>query len=125
MRNRRRGFSLIEILIAVAIIMILSAIVIDEMNQQLMMAHETAVVSEIRTIHTTEAQYFAQFGRYAPNLAALDQVTAIPQEFGSSGAANLLFGPDPGDSPQLDQGTSDRQQLADRISLHILPPDCV
>jgi type IV pilus assembly protein PilA len=100
MRNRR-GFTLIELLIAVAIIMILSAIVIGEMNQQLMMAHETAVVSEIKTIHTTEAQYFAQFGRYAATLAALgphgtrpigpEAAGLIPQNLADGKKSGYLF----------------------------------
>ena len=54
-----------------AIIAILGAIAYGEMSQQLMMAHETAAVQEIKTIHTAEAQYFAQFGKYATSLASL------------------------------------------------------
>jgi type IV pilus assembly protein PilA len=71
MRNRRRGFSLIELVIVMAIILILGAIAMGQMGQQLMLAHETATVQQIKTIHTAEAQYYAQFGQFAANLAAL------------------------------------------------------
>jgi type IV pilus assembly protein PilA len=71
MWNRRRGFTLIELIIVMAIILILGAIAMGQMGQQLMLAHETAAVQQIKTIHTAEAQYYAQFGRYAASLAAL------------------------------------------------------
>jgi type IV pilus assembly protein PilA len=71
MRTRRRGFTLIELLIVMAIILILAAIAMGEMGQQLMLAHETAAVAEIKTINAAEAQYFAQFAKYAVSLAAL------------------------------------------------------
>jgi type IV pilus assembly protein PilA len=71
MRNLRSGFSLIELIIVMAIILILGAIAIGEMNQQLMMAHETAAMQQIKTIHAAEAQYYSQFGKYAATLAAL------------------------------------------------------
>jgi prepilin-type N-terminal cleavage/methylation domain-containing protein len=71
MRNHRKGFTLIELVIVCAVIAILSAIAYGYMSQQLMLAHETAAFAEIKTINTAEAQYFAQFGRYAASLASL------------------------------------------------------
>ncbi|MDZ4797832.1 MAG: prepilin-type N-terminal cleavage/methylation domain-containing protein [Bryobacteraceae bacterium] len=72
-RRRRdsRGFSLIELLIVVAIILILAAIAAPKLNQNRMQAQETAAVSEVKTIHTAQTQYYSQFGRYAANLAEL------------------------------------------------------
>jgi type IV pilus assembly protein PilA len=71
MRNKRSGFTLIELIIVMAIILILGALVVGPMNQQLMMAHETAAVGQIKTIQAAEAQYFSQFGKYPASLAAL------------------------------------------------------
>lgn len=101
MRNHRSGFTLIELIIVMAIILILGAIGIVEMNQQIMLAHETAAVQEIRTVHTAEAQYYAQFGKYADNLAALgphgkhamgpEAAGIIPENLASGKKSGYLF----------------------------------
>lgn len=85
----RRGFSLIELLIVVAIILILAAIAAPKLNQNRMHAQETATVREIQTIHTAQTQYYSQFGRYATTLLELG-----PPAGGQEGpsAANLMPG---------------------------------
>ena len=70
-RSRARGFSLIELLIVVAIILILAAIAIPKLNQNRMLAQETAAIRQIQTINTAQTQYYSQFGRYATTLAEL------------------------------------------------------
>src|ERR1700730_258229 len=69
--RRRRGFSLIELLIVISIILIIAAIAIPKMNNQLMAAHEMAAIRQITTIHQAETQYYSQFGRYATSLTEL------------------------------------------------------
>ena len=88
-RENRRGFSLIELLIVVAIILILAAIAAPKLNQNRMHAQETAAIREMQTIHTAQTQYYSQFGRYATTLAELGP-PAGGQE-GPSGA-NLIPG---------------------------------
>jgi type IV pilus assembly protein PilA len=58
-------------MIVMAIIVILAIIAVGPMDQQLNISHETSAIQEIKTIHTAEAQYYAQFGKYAASLAAL------------------------------------------------------
>jgi type IV pilus assembly protein PilA len=73
-RDRRTvqgGFSLIELLIVIAIILIILAIALPKFNQARMNAQETAAIRQIGTIHQAEVQYYSQFGRYATTLAEL------------------------------------------------------
>jgi len=70
-RNRRRGFSLMELLIVVAILLIIGAIAVPKLNTAMMNAREMAAVRQIHTVHTVQAQYMSQFGRYAASLAEL------------------------------------------------------
>lgn len=80
--KRRRGFSLIELLIVIAIILIIAAIAVPKMNNQMMAAREMAAIRQIRTIHEAQAQYNSQFGKYATSLAELG-----PPASGAAGAS--------------------------------------
>ncbi len=86
-QRRRRGFSLIEIMIVVAIILVIASIAIPKINQQRMVAHEMAAIRTLTTIHTAQTQYFSQFGKYAQSLLELG-----PPSSGQSGpsAADLI-----------------------------------
>lgn len=68
---RSRGFSLIELLIVIAIILIILAIAVPKLGSARMNASETVVIREIQTIHQGETQYMSQFGKYATTLAEL------------------------------------------------------
>jgi type IV pilus assembly protein PilA len=86
-RRSRRGFSLIELLIVVAIILILAAIAAPKLNQNRMHTQETAAIRQIQTVHTAQTQYYSQFGRYAATMAELG-----PPASGNAGpsAADLI-----------------------------------
>ena len=70
-RNRRRGFSLIELLIVIAIILIIITVAVPKLNNAKKFAQETAAIRAIQTIHTAQVQYNSQFGRYATSLTEL------------------------------------------------------
>jgi len=53
----RRGFSLIEILIVVAIILVIAAIAIPRFLDSKMAANEASAVSSVRQINTAQTTY--------------------------------------------------------------------
>lgn len=89
-RRKRRGFSLIELLIVIAIILIIITIAAPRLNKARMYAQETGAMGAIRTIHTAQVQYMSQYGRFATTLTELGP----PASGGSSPAAADLIGSD-------------------------------
>lgn len=70
-RRRSSGFSLIELLIVIAIILVIIGIALPKFNVAQMTSRELAVQQEIRTINTAQVQYQSQFGKFANTLAEL------------------------------------------------------
>jgi prepilin-type N-terminal cleavage/methylation domain-containing protein len=87
--NRRKGFTLIEMLIVVAIVLIIAAVALPRLDKARMQTYETACIQEIKTLHTAQAQYLSQFGRFATKLEELGPPTG-----GQTGpaAADLVQG---------------------------------
>ena len=69
--RRRTGFSLIELLIVIAIIMVIGTIASTSYSKAQMSTRETAVVQELGTIYAAQTQYYGTFGKYASNLSEL------------------------------------------------------
>src|ERR1700676_5699127 len=93
MRNgKQKGFSLIELLIVVAIILIIAAIAIPNLLRSKMAANEASAVASLRTYNTSIVAYSTTYGTdpdtnflqlgppaagVAPSLAAADLVDGL------------------------------------------------
>ena len=71
-RRREGGFSLIELLIVVAVILVIAAIAIPSLTHAKMAANEAAATSALRTLATQEVNYNAAWSSgFSPTLTAL------------------------------------------------------
>jgi type IV pilus assembly protein PilA len=89
MKRPLKGFSLIELLIVVAIILIIAAIAIPNLLRSKIVANESSAVSTIRTINTAEMTYQSSWGvGFAAGLANLGG--ASPCAAATSAAACII-----------------------------------
>jgi type IV pilus assembly protein PilA len=78
--KEEKGFSLIELLIVVAIILIIAAIAIPNLLRSRQAAAQASAVASVRTINTAALSYNATFGNgFPPSLAAIgnDGTTSV------------------------------------------------
>ena len=85
-KRKQSGFSLIELLIVVAIILVIAAIAIPNLMASRMAANESSAVQETRAITTAEVVYTTQYNiGFAPLLVNLGDSAAV-----SSTSAGLI-----------------------------------
>jgi len=96
MKKNTKGFSLIELLIVVAIILIIAAIAVPNLLRSRIAANQASAVQTLRTINTAEVSYASTFGvGYSPTLAALGPAPAAGATAAAAGLVDNLLGMDP------------------------------
>lgn len=71
-----RGFSLIELLVVVAIILIIAAIAIPNLLRAKISANQASAVGSLRTLNTAAISYSSSFGSFPPTILALGPITS-------------------------------------------------
>jgi prepilin-type N-terminal cleavage/methylation domain-containing protein len=90
MKNNK-GFSLLELLIVVAIILIIATIAIPSLLRSRQAANESAAVANLRTINTAEVTYLSSSGGSYGDLAGLVAAGLLDNTFVSGPKAGYNF----------------------------------
>jgi|SRR4051812_15766044 len=98
--NKKNGFSLLELLIVVAIILIIATIAIPSLLRSRQAANESHAVANLRTLNTAEVQYISSHQGQYGGIPELITAGLLDDRY-STGSAGYNFTVEIG-SPYLD-----------------------
>jgi len=81
MKNNNKGFSLLELLIVVAIILIIATIAIPSLLRSRQAANESAAVANVRTINTAQVTYLSSAAGSYGDMAGLIATKLVDDTF--------------------------------------------
>ncbi|MHC4664113.1 MAG: type IV pilin protein [Planctomycetota bacterium] len=127
---KRSGFTLIELMIVVAIIAIIAAIAIPSLLTARKAAHEASAIASLRTVSSTQEQYHSRFGAYG-DLSQLLAEQYIDPALGSGTKSGYSFSIVSADAdtwacvavPTTPGTTGDRGFYVDQVGVIRFTPD--
>ena len=91
MKKNNKGFSLLELLIVVAIILIIATIAIPSLLRSRQAANESAAVANLRTVNTAQVTYLSSSGGNYGDLPALVSAGLLDSTFTAGAKAGYNF----------------------------------
>lgn len=88
---RLRGFTLLELMIVIAVIAIIVSIAIPSLLNSRKSANEARAIATLRTLSTVQEQYRTRFGTYASGPNALEAAGYIDVEFDAYDSLSYTF----------------------------------
>lgn len=88
-RRNKNGFSLMELLIVIAVILVILTVAVPNLAAARMHANETMVQKMIGTIQAAQAQYQSQNGNFAASLGQLGKL--IPPKLAAGSHTGYRF----------------------------------
>jgi len=121
-RKAHEGYSLVELMIVVAIIGLLVALAVPSFQQSAVKAREAALKQNLQTIRTVLDQHYADKGFYPPSLATLVEAGYLRQipvdPFTETGDAWVI---EFEETPDEDAGIFDVHSGSDAVSTRGTP----
>lgn len=88
---KSHGFTLIELMIVVAIIAFLSAIAVPKYFQYQAKARQVEVATMLASLHTAQMVYYAEHGRYSQILSGADGIGWKPEGYKGGGKKESFY----------------------------------